>query len=53
MRNRFDAQYSIYTLKFDDLKINQKSRDATSKLFIALKELYTNLEYNNQLFSIL
>ncbi len=53
MRNRFDAQYSIYTLKIEDLKINQKSRYAASKLLIALKELYTNLEYNNQLFSIL
>lgn len=53
MRNIFDAQYSIYTLRIEDLNINSKCRDALPKLLLALKELYINNEYSNLLFNIL
>ena len=53
MRKRFETQYSLGTLKIEDTKINVKSRDAFTKLIIALKYIYTDEKYNSQVLSLL
>ena len=53
MRKRFEQQYTIGLKRIEDTEINLKSRDALPKLILALKKLYTNKKYNEQLFSIL
>jgi len=53
MRKRFEQQYSLGGLKIEDTEVNLKSRDAFAKLILALKEIYTNIQYNNQIFNVL
>jgi hemerythrin-like domain-containing protein len=53
MRKTFERQYALGQVKIEDIQVNPKSRDAFPKLVLALKELFSNKEYNAKLFSIL
>lgn len=53
MRKRFEPQYSIGQKNIEDTVIDLKCRDAFPKLLLALKELFINPEYNEQVFMIL
>jgi len=53
MRKKFDPQYSIGQKRIEDTKVNLKCRDDLPKLIMALKELFIQPKYNQQLFSIL
>lgn len=53
MRKRFELQYSIGQKRIEDTVIDLKCRDAFPKLLLALKELFINSEYNEQVFRIL
>ena len=53
MRKRFEPQYSIGQKNIEDTVIDLKCRDAFPKLLLALKELFINSEYNEQVFKIL
>jgi IS5 family transposase len=53
MRKRFELQYSIGQKRIEDTVIDLKCRDAFPKLLLALKELFINSEYNEQVFRVL
>lgn len=53
MRQKFEHQYFIGQKRIEDTQVNLKCRDAFPKLILALKELYSNPEYNEKVFKIL
>ncbi|MFO7656511.1 MAG: ISNCY family transposase [Bacteroidales bacterium] len=53
MRKRFEQQIEIGQLLIQDTKIPFKCRDAMIDLLAALKEIFINSEYNEQVFNIL
>ena len=53
MRKRFEQQTSLDLVPICDLYINPKSRDAPTKLALALMEIYKTPRYNEALFEIL
>ena len=53
MRNRFAQQLTIGQKPIEETWINPKSKNAIDELLAALKEIYCNSKYNEQIFSIL
>lgn len=53
MRKRFEQQLQLGQLPISQIKVNPKYRSAFPKLVLALKELFLNPEYNEQIFCIL
>lgn len=53
MRKRFEQQLQVGQLLISDIKVNLSYRSGFPKLVLALKELFSNSEYNEQVFSIL
>ena len=53
MRNRFAQQLTIGQKPIEETWINPKSKNAIDELLAALKEIYCNAKYNEQIFSIL
>jgi hypothetical protein len=53
MRKRFDLQLSIGQTPIHEIRINPKSKNALDQLIAALKEIYCNKEYNDNIFSII
>jgi len=53
MRKRFEQQYVIGQLQIQDTIINPKRKSALDELCAALKEIYCNEGYNEQVLSIL
>ena len=53
MRKRFEQQLSFGTLPINSLVVNPKSRDAPTKIALALLSLYNMPSFNEELFDIL
>ena len=53
MRKRFEQQLSFGLTPIAEISVNLKYRDAFSKLVLALKALFLNKEFNEQIFCIL
>jgi hypothetical protein len=53
MRQRFDLQLSIGQTPISEIYINPKSKNSLDQLIAALKEIYSNKEYNNKIFCII
>lgn len=53
MRKRFEQQLSFGTLPINSLVVNPKSRDAPTKIALALLALYNMPSFNEELFDIL
>jgi hypothetical protein len=53
MRKRFEQQLSFGILPINSLVVNPKSRDAPTKIALALLNLYTMPSFNEALFEIL
>lgn len=53
MRKRFDQQLKIGQIPIEETRINSKSKNAINELFAALKELYCNKKYNEEIFQVL
>jgi len=53
MRMRFEQQLIIGQLLIEDTEIKSKSKNALDQLFAALKSIYCNKEYNDEIFCIL
>ena len=53
MRKRFELQYSIGQKRIEDVKVDNKCRDAFPKLIAGLKKLYITPEYNIKVFNVL
>ena len=53
MRKRFEQQMSLNLVPIGQLHINLKSRDAPTKIALALMEIYGTPAYNEALFDIL
>lgn len=53
MRKRFEQQLTIGQLPIEETQISSKRKSAVDELLAALKEIYCNQEYNQQVFSIL
>jgi len=53
MRKRFEQQLQVGQLLISDIKVNPSYRSGFPKLVLALKELFSTSEYNEQIFSIL
>lgn len=53
MRKRFEQQLTIGTLAIQDAKISLKCRDPLLELMAALKEIFVNPKYNEDIFKIL
>jgi hypothetical protein len=53
MRKRFEQQLGLGQLPIEATYINPKSRNALDQLLAALKAIYCNKEYNQQIFCIL
>lgn len=53
MRNRFEQQLSMGQLPIEETYISVKSKNALDELLAALKEIYCNKDYNENIFNIL
>lgn len=53
MRKRFEQQLGLGQLPIEEIYINPKSRNALDQLLAALKAIYCNQEYNQEIFDIL
>lgn len=53
MRKRFEQQLGLGQLPIEATLINPKSKNALDELLVALKAIYSNKEYNEEIFSIL
>ncbi len=53
MRKRFEQQLTLGQLPISETKLPVKSKSSVDELIAALKELYCNKEYNEQIFSLL
>jgi len=53
MRQRFEQQLTLGQLPIEETYINPKSKNAIDELLAALKEIYCNKTYNEQIFRIL
>jgi len=53
MRKRFEQQLTLGQLPIEEIFINPKSKNAIDELLAALKEIYCNKTYNEQIFRIL
>ena len=53
MRKRFEQQLALGQLPIEDIHISSKSKYAIDELLVALKAIYCNKDYNEQIFSIL
>ena len=53
MRKRFEQQLGLGQLPIEATLINPKSKNALDELLVALKAIYSNKKYNEEIFSIL
>ena len=53
MRKRFELQMGLGQTPISGIKIHPKSKNALKQLIAALKELYCNSKYNDQIFCII
>lgn len=53
MRKRFEQQLGLGQLPIESTLINPKSKNALDELLVALKAIYSNKKYNEEIFSIL
>ena len=53
MRKRFEQQPGLGQILIHETYINPKSKNSLDQLLAALKEIYTNKKYNEQIFDLL